>query len=416
MRYATVALALFFPFFTTKSFEPEISMSPRSDHQYELNISMPVEPGDGLYADYLTFSVDSPHVALSEWHTSTQPTASYDTRFKRTMSVYEKPFSVTMNATLNEPNIEGAKLHIGTYSRATQKNSHYTTPLSFALSKQPEEPKAAYSKTDLEKRTTKEQPSSKQTKKFASNIQNILSARSLQELFTTTDSWALRLIVALLLGLLLSLTPCIYPMIPITVGILQSQGSKSMGRNFLISFIYVLGIATTFAALGTTAAFSGKMFGSFMKSPFVILAIVALLIYLAGSMIGFYDMYIPRFLQNNNQQTKKRLTAFCFSFWRSKWYRRIPLLITRPCITAHDGNRTGESLSWLCASVLFWYRFRITASCHWHLFKFIEYDATRWHVDGRYQTVFRFYHAGYLPLFLSNDFSGVSHCLGDCAL
>ena len=52
------------------------------------------------------------------------------------------------------------------------------------------------------------------------------------------------------LGLLLSLTPCIYPMIPITIGILQAQGSSSFWRNFSLALAYTMGIATTFALLG----------------------------------------------------------------------------------------------------------------------------------------------------------------------
>lgn len=116
----------------------------------------------------------------------------------------------------------------------------------------------------------------------------------------TTDSLTLKLFFVLILGLLLSLTPCIYPMIPITVGILQAQGSTSFLRNFSLALAYSMGIACTFAALGLTAAFTGQMFGSLMTNPIVILSIVAVLAYLAFAMMGFYEMYTPQMLSNNS--------------------------------------------------------------------------------------------------------------------
>ena len=112
----------------------------------------------------------------------------------------------------------------------------------------------------------------------------------------------------------MSLTPCIYPMIPITVGILQAQGSKSFGSNLLLASAYTLGIATTFAALGVTAAYTGAMFGaSIMSNPFFILMIVAVLTYLGFSMLGFYDMYTPKFMRNAGAGKGGSLTsAFLF--------------------------------------------------------------------------------------------------------
>jgi len=102
-------------------------------------------------------------------------------------------------------------------------------------------------------------------------------------------------------------------MIPITVGILQAQSSTSMLRNFSLALAYSMGIACTFAALGLAAAFTGQMFGNLMSNPIVILALVALLAYLAFAMMGFYEMYTPRFLTNNkNAQGGSLSGAFLF--------------------------------------------------------------------------------------------------------
>lgn len=135
----------------------------------------------------------------------------------------------------------------------------------------------------------------------------------ISNLVQTTDSLALKLFFVLILGLLLSLTPCIYPMIPITVGILQAQSSTSLLRNFSLALAYSLGIASTFAALGLAAAFTGQMFGNLMNNPIVILSLVALLAYLAFAMMGFYEMYTPKMFSNNSAARGGSLSgAFLF--------------------------------------------------------------------------------------------------------
>lgn len=139
-------------------------------------------------------------------------------------------------------------------------------------------------------------------------------SESLSFFILHTDSLLVRLALVLLLGLLMSLTPCIYPMIPITAGILQSQGGASFGRNVALSAAYTCGIAITFAVLGLGAAYTGQMFGSLLSNPLVIGAIVLFIGYLALSMMGLYEMYIPKFMQPRHQQVKQGslISAFIF--------------------------------------------------------------------------------------------------------
>lgn len=139
---------------------------------------------------------------------------------------------------------------------------------------------------------------------FSDTISAVLAA---------TDIFALQLLLAAALGLLLSLTPCIYPMIPITIGILQANKSNSIAHNASRALAYTCGIATTFALLGLASAFTGTLFGSLMASPWVIIPMVILLAYLAGAMLGLYEMYIPRiFQQQNNNRSGSLLAAFSF--------------------------------------------------------------------------------------------------------
>lgn len=144
---------------------------------------------------------------------------------------------------------------------------------------------------------------------------------------TQSDSLVTRLSIVLLIGILMSLTPCIYPMIPITAGILQAQGSTSLLMNFLLALSYTVGIATTFATLGLMAAFAGQAMGSLMTNPFFILPLVALLIYLALSMIGLYDMYTPSFLRPRQQAVSggSFISAFIFGL--------ISGIVASPCLS-----------------------------------------------------------------------------------
>lgn len=137
---------------------------------------------------------------------------------------------------------------------------------------------------------------------------------TLTSLFKTTGSSWVRYLVTFIIGVLLSLTPCIYPMIPITVGILQATGSNSFIKNLLISLSYTLGISLTFAVFGFITALGSCAFGQLQTSPWFIIPLVIILTYLGLSMFGLYDMHVPKFLRAKTANVKKgsALGAFVF--------------------------------------------------------------------------------------------------------
>ncbi len=99
-------------------------------------------------------------------------------------------------------------------------------------------------------------------------------------------------------GILTSLTPCIFPMIPITLSVLGAQSLKqSRLKSFLLSIFYVLGIATTYACLGVAAAKSGALFGSYLANPWVVGMIAVLFIIMGLSFYGLYDIQMPAFIR-----------------------------------------------------------------------------------------------------------------------
>lgn len=135
--------------------------------------------------------------------------------------------------------------------------------------------------------------------KISYSINNTIDKwkKNLSSIFDQTSSSWIRFIIALLLGILLSLTPCIYPMIPITIGVLQINQTKSAFQSFLMATSYTFGISITFAVFGFIAALGSCVFGQLQGSIWIVLPLVALLFYFGFSMFGFYEIYIPKFLQ-----------------------------------------------------------------------------------------------------------------------
>jgi thiol:disulfide interchange protein DsbD len=103
----------------------------------------------------------------------------------------------------------------------------------------------------------------------------------------------LQLGIVFLAGLALNLTPCVYPLIPITVGFFAAQRVESRGRTWLLALVYVLGMSVTYSALGVLAALTGRLFGAALQSPWVVGLIVAVLLALAASMFGVWELRVP---------------------------------------------------------------------------------------------------------------------------
>ena len=120
-------------------------------------------------------------------------------------------------------------------------------------------------------------------------------------LLKQADLWLL-LVSFFGFGLLLSLTPCVFPMVPIISGIIVGTGREGHGvshaRGFLLSLAYVLGMATTYALAGVAAGLTGTLLSSFFQNPWALGGFALLFVVLSLSMFGFYELQMPTFLQS----------------------------------------------------------------------------------------------------------------------
>jgi thiol:disulfide interchange protein DsbD len=96
-----------------------------------------------------------------------------------------------------------------------------------------------------------------------------------------------------LIGLALNLTPCVYPMLGVTVSVFGARRAEKPIKVFAFALLYVLGIAVMYSTLGLVAALTGGLFGGFLQSPLVLAGIGLLLIALSLSMFGLWEIQLP---------------------------------------------------------------------------------------------------------------------------
>ena len=135
------------------------------------------------------------------------------------------------------------------------------------------------------------------------------------------------------LGLGLAFTPCVFPMYPILTGIIAGAGHRlSTGRAFLLSMVYVQGMAVTYTLLGLVVASAGLKFQAALQHPYVLIGLSLMFVLLALSMFGLYTLQLPSSLQtrlsglSNRQQGGSVLGVGIMGM--------ISGLVCSPCTTA----------------------------------------------------------------------------------
>lgn len=114
-----------------------------------------------------------------------------------------------------------------------------------------------------------------------------------------THGAVVAVLMSFVFGVVASLTPCVYPMVPITVSIFGATGEEtSRLRGAALSGTFVLGIAALFTPMGILSAISGKLMGSALSNQWVVLGLALLFIALAASMFGAFELALPSSLTN----------------------------------------------------------------------------------------------------------------------
>ncbi len=134
-------------------------------------------------------------------------------------------------------------------------------------------------------------------------------------------------------GLLLSLTPCVFPMIPILSGIIVGRGQHmTKAKGFSLSLAYVLGMATTYAIVGIIAGLSGTLISNALQNPWALGTGAAIFVALALSMFGFYELQMPSFLQSRLTEASNKVPGGHFGGVFAMG--ALSALIVGPCVAA----------------------------------------------------------------------------------
>ena len=142
-------------------------------------------------------------------------------------------------------------------------------------------------------------------------------------------------------GIALNLTPCIYPLIPITVSYFGGQGSQDQRKLVIHGACYIGGLVITNSVLGVIAALTGGMLGSLLQHPLVLALVAAVLILFASSLFGFWEIRLPYSLS--------RIASKTYSGYFGSLFMGMTLgVVASACI----GPFILGLLTWVAASAL----------------------------------------------------------------
>lgn len=286
--------------------DPEINLtvSDQTDNSATLLLDIYLKPNQLIYANSIELSIDAPDITLSKLEI-TQSELIHESN-NNEPQMYTGHLTVSSQAQRTDGSTtEKANLHLSFLPNHSKQAVEKIYQVQLFQSKEPiNRPSELKSETQIRESNHDSAHDLPETKSTFWNFLNRIG-EWIQETLQSSQSWWLKIVLVFLLGILMSLTPCIYPMIPITAGILQAQGSSSISRSFLLSLSYTLGTSTTFAVFGLIAALTGHLFGQLLVSPIFIVCLVAILAYLGLSMFGLYEMYVPSFMQNQSYQGKR---------------------------------------------------------------------------------------------------------------
>ncbi len=145
----------------------------------------------------------------------------------------------------------------------------------------------------------------------------------------------LALAAAFCAGLLTSFTPCVYPLIPVTVGVIGAQSVGSRARALYLSILYVLGLAVVYAGLGAFAALSGRLFGQISTNMWTYLIAGNVFLLFGLAMLDVFNLQFTGLqkLSTPGRGSRGALSVFCMG--------GVAALIAGPCTTPVLGSLLG---------------------------------------------------------------------------
>ncbi len=144
---------------------------------------------------------------------------------------------------------------------------------------------------------------------------------NLSQNLNLNSGWAF--LIVFISGVLVSFTPCVYPLIPITVSFIGANAGGSRLRGFILSLAYVFGIAVTYSVLGAIAALGGRTFGAILNSASVCFIVANIFLILGLSMCGVFTIPLPKILRRTDIKGQ--------GIWHAFLLGLVSCLVISPC-------------------------------------------------------------------------------------
>ena len=257
-----------------------------------------------LYRDKLSFAIKAPAGVLVTQKTLPQADVKEDPTFGRT-EVYHRDFAATLSLSRALGTNEKLVLE-ATYQGCNEKVGICYPPLTRTLTLTPSAAAAmpASAAVSALGNAPAAQPelSDSAPQSDTSRIEKILKEGNFWVVLAGFFGF----------GLLLSLTPCVFPMIPILSGIIAGQKQLTKTSGFLLALAYVLGMAITYALAGVAAALSGTLISAALQNPWALGFGALVFVALALSMFGFFELQLPSSIQSKFSDSANKMKGGSF--------------------------------------------------------------------------------------------------------
>jgi len=279
-----------------------------------------ITPGHYLYRDRISIKALDDGATAGALEYSSPGTETEDEYFGKT-TVFFDPVEATVPITL-PADMREARFEV-TYQGCAEAGLCYPPQTREVLFYQSQEPGSGQG-TGNQSNTTQTGATSQADTRSATGLAGFLSEQS-------------TLVIAgvfFLLGLGLTFTPCVLPMVPIISSLVSGQNTRTTGHALLLSGSYVLGMALTYAGAGVLTGLLGASFNlqAQLQSPWVLGIFSLLFVVFALSMFGLFEIQLPRFIREPLNDASQRLTGGrVISIFG---IGALSALIVSPCVSA----------------------------------------------------------------------------------
>jgi thioredoxin:protein disulfide reductase len=260
----------------TLNFEMEMD---EGFHIYSTNFDMPF-PTEIIFKDSVAFDRLGKII-------EPKPHVKFDKNFEQNVESYEGQMSFIQKMHIRE-NLKSGEYVISGSISYLSCNEATCIPHDDEFS-QTINISNGYVESDLTELDTSEQTVDSQT----SNIESELTKEEEQARAILDKGILMSILIFFGFGIALNLTPCVYPVIPITISFFGSQSEKNKGSMFLLAIFYTLGIAFIFALLGLISSIAGQQWGFLFQSTWFVIIIVMIMLIFSASMFGVFEISIP---------------------------------------------------------------------------------------------------------------------------